>query len=50
MQNIGGFFAGLAGAKNESLKLPEEKKEEIMDELFLEGVNEKYVWQVNIPS
>lgn len=24
MQNIGGFFAGLAGAKNERLKLPEE--------------------------
>lgn len=28
---------------------PEEKKEEIMDELFLQGVNEKYVWQVSLP-
>ena len=29
---------------------PEEKKEEIMDELFLQGVNEAHLWQVNIPS
>ena len=28
---------------------PDEKKEEIMDDLFLQGMNEAYVWQVHIP-
>jgi len=27
---------------------PEEKKEEVMDELFRQGLNETHIWQINI--